>query len=96
MPVTLLAPLRVGPTWLCQAFHAFSHPVEESRQERNRGRGPTRGLRWYFNENGDWLELLKPAESTPDNLLEVEGFTDAPPPNAVVAAHHSAGNADHH
>ena len=29
-------------------------------------------------------------------LLEVEGFTDAPPPSAVVAAHHSAGDADHH
>ena len=28
--------------------------------------------------------------------LEVEGFTDAPPPSAVVAAHHSAGDADHH
>ena len=29
-------------------------------------------------------------------LLEVKGFTDAPPPSAVVAAHHSAGDADHH
>ena len=29
-------------------------------------------------------------------VLEVEVFTYALPPSAIVAAHHTAGDADHH
>jgi len=44
-------------------------------------------------------QVTKPLCGLPTQMtvpLEVEVFTYAPPPSAVVAAHHSAGNADHH
>ena len=58
-----------APTESHQAFHAFSHPVEKSRQEWNRERKAAPGFRFYSNENGGRLELQTPAESTPGDLL---------------------------
>ena len=85
------------------AVQSTIHPTGDSR-------GPTYGSKgWGARvllsapvQSGysavTWL-VTEPLCGLPNQatvLLQVEVFTYALPPRAVVAAHHSAGDADHH
>jgi len=82
-----------------QHFYRLSSPPDSSRAFRRSPftRHQARRLAHLL-----YTTLLLDAPEAPAHLklttvlLEVEGFTDAPPLSAVVAAHHLAGDADHH